>query len=227
MADEQALGVVLAGMGAYWLPEWAESLLRRRTTDRFVRAFYDEMRSSTERWFFAYSRLGGMALHASIAWWLIEQPFLFLEKLIMWIFLVMLHVIVLTDLMAWLIPNSVTYGGNLLFACYCWLDRPASFTRIGLAALLTYGIGYLVWRITGGIGMGDVKLLLMSVWLLGFDLLIALWLSSLSALLTVIGRSLVQGKWTGGSPFPYGPHLAGGITVTLFWGDAVSRWIGL
>lgn len=227
MPEALAWGVLLIGMGAYWLPEWAEGLVRRRISDRFVQTFYRRMNATAERLLFTYARIGGMLLHTASASWLIQQPFTLLYKLTFMIFLLLLNLVILTDLMAWLIPNSVTYSGTLLSASYCLLEHREAFMSIGLAALGIYAAGYLIWRRTGGIGMGDIKLLSMSVWLLGLDLFFAVWLSSVSALCTVAARAVVQGRWTSYSPFPYGPHLAVGMMVMLFWGDRVNRWIGL
>ncbi|MRG26799.1 prepilin peptidase [Laceyella tengchongensis] len=225
MVEWEGLAVLAAGMGAYWLPECAERFLRRRREDTLVRAFYRRMRPTAERLFFAYARVGIIALYAGLVWWVVQQPRSLPDKFAMVIFLSILFIVVLTDLMAWLIPNSLTLGGSLFFAIHSWFERPDSFGWLSLASLGIYGVGYLVWRKTKGIGMGDVKLLAMAVWLLGLDLFFALWLSSWSAFLTVVGRSLACGQWTGRSPLPYAPHLAAGMITALLFDGAVSHWL--
>ncbi|MCC6381986.1 MAG: prepilin peptidase [Dehalococcoidia bacterium] len=122
------------------------------------------------------------------------------------------------------LPNRLTYPGVLaaLAVCWAWPDRSAgdillggAFT-IGLAGLLLGG-GMLFGTVAGGLGIGDLKLMV----LIG---LIAGWPAAMGALFLgmlaggVPGLVLVVGG-RGRSYFSYGPYLAlGGLVALLFPG---------
>ncbi len=75
-----------------------------------------------------------------------------------------------------------------------------------------------------GMGMGDVKLAAMIGAFLGWKLTI------LSALLAVLvggplaGVLLATGRKGRRDPVPFGPFLAFGGTVSLFWGETILAW---
>jgi len=82
------------------------------------------------------------------------------------------------------------------------------------------------YRATGreGMGGGDIKLLAMVGAFLGWQsVLLVLLISSLTG--SVVGGLLmfVRGE-DSKLPIPFGPFLAAGAVVALFWGDAVFAW---
>lgn len=125
------------------------------------------------------------------------------------------------------LPNRLTYPGILaaLALCWAWPDRTVVDVLLGgafafaIAALLLGG-GLLFGAVAGGLGVGDLKLMV----LIG---LLAGWPAVMGALLLgmiaggIPGLALVL-TGRGRSYFSYGPYLAlGGILALLFPG-----WLG-
>ena len=107
---------------------------------------------------------------------------------------------------------------------------PTPLPTAFVGALVGGGILWLVaWTyhlVTGreGMGGGDVKLLAMIGAFLGWKgVLLTLLLSSFIG--SVIGVGLMlRHRADGRLAIPFGPFLALGAMVTLFWGDRIVRW---
>jgi leader peptidase (prepilin peptidase)/N-methyltransferase len=152
----------------------------------------------------------------------------------------------LIDFDTMILPNSLTQTG--LAIGLIW--------QIGLGFSdggLKNAIDYLFWAILSGViaiwlfdailiigtlivgkpamGGGDPKLAAMiGVWLGWQEVLITGFLAC--AIGTIIGISAIACGWLKkGQPFPFGPFLAIGALLTLFWGDSLLttylRWTGL
>ncbi|MEM8593745.1 MAG: A24 family peptidase [Pseudomonadota bacterium] len=131
-----------------------------------------------------------------------------------------------------LLPDSITLP-------LIWLGLLANYFNLYTSlenALLGAVFGYLsLWSIfwafkiaTGkdGMGQGDFKLLSALGAFLGVKMLLPIiLLSSLSG--TVVGVWMLLSKASEGSqPIPFGPHLAMGGMLCLFFGDTVLKLIG-
>ena len=129
-----------------------------------------------------------------------------------------------------LIPDVLSLPGialGLLFSL-----APGQIGWIDSALGVVVGGGVFVAIIAGsvlmlgqpGMGMGDVKLGAMLGAFLGWKLVL------LSVLLSVLvggplaAALLVTGRKGRRDPVPFGPFLALGGVVSLFWGDAVINW---
>lgn len=120
------------------------------------------------------------------------------------------------------IPNRVSYPAAILAAAFCWAwpDRTVSDIAIGAgfalgAGVIFFGLGLLA-RGTG-LGLGDVKLMLVIGLLLGwpvvmFALFGGVMLAGIPAVVLILrGRANAH--------FAYGPYLAaGGLAGLLFPG---------
>ena len=129
-----------------------------------------------------------------------------------------------------IIPNRITYPALVAFAVYlpvAWaFGAPLALgsAAIGFAA---YGGGlFIVALVSGGMGMGDVKLAALIGGVLGA---IGLGLVAVAvAAAIVIGAvgavvALARGAGRKGT-LPFGPALAGGAVIAAFWGQAIADW---
>ena len=77
---------------------------------------------------------------------------------------------------------------------------------------------------SGAFGGGDIRLMAVCGWFLGWRLILV---SALTALLLgglYAGAALVLGRRKPGDFFPFGPCLCLGMAVSLFWGETLIAW---
>lgn len=131
----------------------------------------------------------------------------------------------LTDIWTRLIPNVYTYSGIVMLLLMYLVSQPETFPSI-VIRFINYGIFFsLLARITGALGLGDVKLIAMaSICLDTYMLVFAIWLASLSALL-LLGIWLLQGKKVKRkTAIPFAPHLSIGIFISFISAPAHMDW---
>jgi leader peptidase (prepilin peptidase)/N-methyltransferase len=112
-----------------------------------------------------------------------------------------------------------------------WLDRlpgvlgSLSFWDSALALLIGGGFFYAVAVISrGGMGGGDIKLTAMMGAFLGLrDLSLAVFLSLVSGSLVGIAL-MILGRKTRKDIIPFGPFLALGGIMAVFWGERLIDW---
>ncbi|WP_410771105.1 prepilin peptidase [Fontibacillus sp. BL9] len=131
-----------------------------------------------------------------------------------------------TDLTARVIPNGalLVFASTLLTAVLLWSDRP--LLNHALGALVGGGFLLLLAVVTSGrgMGMGDVKLLALLGWVIGFPgVIIALFLASLTG--AVAGLLLkVARREEGRQTIAFGPFLAFGTLVVYMYGEEIIHW---
>jgi prepilin signal peptidase PulO-like enzyme (type II secretory pathway) len=122
-----------------------------------------------------------------------------------------------TDVLAYRVPNAVTYPailGALALGC---IVPDANWRAVVAGGLLFGGLLLIPSMITGGaMGMGDVKLAFFVGFALGLEFVVQAMLlmalaGGLAAAVLLITR--VRGK---GDPIPYAPFIAGGALFTMF-----------
>jgi leader peptidase (prepilin peptidase) / N-methyltransferase len=136
----------------------------------------------------------------------------------------------LIDLRHRIIPNRLTYPALLLFVpviLLAWtIGDAADPVRAGLGLLLYGGVLFIVAAISGGMGMGDVKLAAVIGLVLGSLGLRYVGVAAAAAI--VLGglgaiSALVMGKGRK-SAIPFGPYLAVGAVVAGLWGEPLASW---
>jgi leader peptidase (prepilin peptidase) / N-methyltransferase len=140
------------------------------------------------------------------------------------VFLSLLIALGLIDLEHQILPDPLTLGGAALFSAYSFINPEVSpLNALGSAlgsALLFYGLllAYLKLRKIEGLGMGDVKMMLLLGAFLGYErLIIAIFLASLSGLL--VGLWLIAFRHKNlRTALPFGTFLSLGAFAALFWG---------
>jgi leader peptidase (prepilin peptidase) / N-methyltransferase len=141
-------------------------------------------------------------------------------------FVILLVPVTLIDLDHRIIPNTLMLIGTVVSVAILLLTDPGALTEhliAGAAAggfLLVAAIAY-----PGGMGMGDVKLALVMGLFLGRNvapgLLAGFLLGSIVGGVIIARKGVKAGRKT---TVPFGPFLALGGLVGLFFGDAIVEW---
>jgi len=140
-----------------------------------------------------------------------------------------LLIITFIDLDIQIIPDSLSLGGIAagLVAVY-WLPITYKDALIGLVLggglLLAIIYGYYFLTRKEGMGGGDVKLLAMIGVFTGWQgVLFTVFMSSLLGTLVGVPYGLVK-KGTLKAAIPFGPFLALGALMYVFWGQQIIDW---
>lgn len=138
--------------------------------------------------------------------------------------------IALIDLRHRIIPNRLTYPALLLFApviLLAWaIGDAADPVRAGLGLLLYGGVLFIVAAISGGMGMGDVKLAAVIGLVLGSLGLRFVGVAAAAAIVlgglgAIVALAMGRGRK---SAIPFGPYLAVGAVVAGLWGEPLASW---
>jgi len=165
-------------------------------------------------------------LFVLVVWRFGLQPFV----PVLWLLVAALVTITFIDLDHQIIPDVISLPGIAIgFLCSFlipWVDWLDSLLGIlfGGGSLLLIAWGY--EKLTGkeGMGGGDIKLLAMLGAFLGWRAILPIvFFSSLIGTLVGVPVMLVSGKGRR-LAIPFGPFLALGALVYLFWGPQLIRW---
>lgn len=134
--------------------------------------------------------------------------------------------VTVTDLERRIIPNRIVLPA-LAAALVVQTARDPSAEWV-IAALAAGGF-FLALALVypAGLGMGDVKLAaFMGAWL-GRDVAVALFVGSLLGMLPALAAVATRGEKGRKQTLPYGPFLAAGGVIGLFFGEALlDAWLG-
>ena len=154
-----------------------------------------------------------------------------IEGVVYYAFIAALLVIIFIDIDHQIIPDVISLGGipiGFIAACFLipslnWLD---SLIGIFVGGGTLYLVAWCYLRITGavGMGLGDVKLLAMIGSFIGWQgVLLTIFMSS--GIGTVVGIADMLGKRKNMKMrIPFGPFLAMGAIIHLFWGSELIAW---
>lgn len=124
-----------------------------------------------------------------------------------------------------LLPDALTLlvlGGGTLYAFLYGAGAEAAAAAAAVALAF-----YLLYRCSGGLGLGDVKLAgALVLWLDGWEqaalfLVLAFGIGGICGLLL-----LLSGRKRRGDPVAFGPFLALAAVTTLLYGTQLCRWYG-
>jgi len=142
-----------------------------------------------------------------------------------------LVVITFIDLDHRIIPDVISLPGTVLGIAFSFapgFPRPVdSLVGVVVGAGILFFVLYAYEKIMGeeGMGLGDVKLLAMIGAFLGWQALpITVLVSSLTGSLVGVGYALVKGESVRKFPVPFGPFLALGAIVHIFFGVEIIQW---
>jgi leader peptidase (prepilin peptidase)/N-methyltransferase len=134
------------------------------------------------------------------------------------------------DIAKRIIPNAIVYPALVAFPVYlglaAWAGAPVDLVTMAIG-FVAYGGGlFVIALVSGGMGMGDVKLAAAIGLVLGSLGLSYVGVAAGAAIaLGGIGAvaALVLGRGRK-SAIPFGPYLAAGAAVAAFWGPSISAW---
>lgn len=146
-----------------------------------------------------------------------------LSRLAALVLVFLLVVITFIDLDHQLILDRISLPGiavGLVFAALLGRAVPSLLSALGAGAL----IAAIVIVSRGGMGGGDVKLAALMGAFLGWP---GIGVALFSGFMVggIVGMTLLALRLRGRKdPIPFGPALAAGALVGLFWGEAIARW---
>ena len=129
------------------------------------------------------------------------------------------------DLKHRIIPDAINLPGAVLVYATAVAAQPHRWAELlvgGLAGLLFLGGAWIVSP--KGMGLGDVKMVLMIGLALGKYVGVALFAAFCLSLVPSLGLLLVKGLRARKIGFPFGPFLAFGAVVALMWGPQIWDW---
>jgi leader peptidase (prepilin peptidase)/N-methyltransferase len=133
--------------------------------------------------------------------------------------------VTLTDLERRLIPNAILLAGAVAGVAIAAASDPASLGERGIAALAAGGFLFLVaLAYPRGMGMGDVKLVAMMGIYLGREIVPAVLIGFAAGALVGVAMMLRDGAAARKRAIPFGPFLALGGVVGLWFGDSIVDW---
>ncbi|HET9324749.1 MAG TPA: prepilin peptidase [Gaiellaceae bacterium] len=142
------------------------------------------------------------------------------EMLVAALFCAVLVAVSAIDLTHRIIPNRIVIPAFVVVLAANTLLEPSP--EWALAALGASGFLFLaVLAYPAGMGMGDVKLALLMGAALGKSVTVALMLAMVAALVPAVILLARHGSKARKMGIPFGPFLALGSVVALFWGDAL------
>jgi leader peptidase (prepilin peptidase)/N-methyltransferase len=134
-----------------------------------------------------------------------------------------LVIITRTDLEHRLIPDAIVLPSAVaLLALRTIADPGIEWVLSALAAGLVLFLVVLVHP--RGIGMGDVKLSAFLGAGLGVSVIVAMFVGFFVAFVPALILLVHKGREARKAAIPFGPFLALGGVVALFWGDAIIDW---
>ena len=148
------------------------------------------------------------------------------EWLVLFPFLTALIIITFIDLDHRIIPDVISLPGIVVGFLLSLRGEPGPVSSaIGILTggglLLAVAWGYHAWTGREGMGGGDIKLLAMIGAFLGWkSIFVTLFVGSVIGSIIGVIVMLYEGADTK-LAIPFGPFLAGGALVYLFWGDRI------
>jgi leader peptidase (prepilin peptidase)/N-methyltransferase len=136
-----------------------------------------------------------------------------------------LVVVTLTDLDLRVIPNKVVLAGAIAAVAIAALSDPDSLPERAIAAAAAGGFLFVVaLAYPRGMGMGDVKLVAMMGLFLGSAIAPALLIGFAAGALVGVGMMIRGGAAARKQAVPFGPFLALGGVIGLWFGEDIVDW---
>lgn len=143
------------------------------------------------------------------------------RMLLNWGFLAVLVSLFFIDLDYLIIPDRIVLPAAAIGLAAAIALQPSEWWQYVVAGLGAAGFLFLIALIwAGGMGFGDVKMALLMGFVLGSRVIVGLFAAFLLG--GVVGVALVAtGMRSRKDHIPFGPFLALGSTVALFWGESI------
>ena len=141
------------------------------------------------------------------------------------VFCFVLVTITLTDLDLRIIPNKIVLAGAIAAVAIAALTVPETLDTRAISAAIAGGVMFLVaLAYPRGMGMGDAKLVAMMGLFIGRAIAPATLIGFLLGAVVGIAMIVRQGAAARKSQIPFGPFLAAGGVIGLWFGDDMVQW---
>jgi leader peptidase (prepilin peptidase) / N-methyltransferase len=141
------------------------------------------------------------------------------------VFVTMLAAITLTDLERRIIPNKILIVGAVLAVAIVAVGDAGALPVRAVAAAAAGGLLFATaLAYPRGMGLGDVKLAATMGLFLGRNVAPAIFVALLAGALVGLAMIAVEGASARKRAIPFGPFLALGGVVGLFYGDQLVNW---
>ncbi len=161
---------------------------------------------------------------------ILHQFGLSFAALIYALFFSALMVVTFIDLSHQIVPDVITLPGMVLGLLAASTVLPPGPINSLIGLFLGGGLFYFVAILSvtllkkEGMGGGDIKLIAMIGAFLGWKgMLLTIFLAALSGSISGLFLVLCRGR-SRAEPIPFGPFLALGAMVSLFWGPEILHW---
>lgn len=137
-----------------------------------------------------------------------------------------LIVIFFTDLKYGIIPDKIIFPAIIISLLYLILNTKYLILSSLLSGLGVFIFFFLLFIVTRGKGMGfgDVKYVFLMGLILGFPkIAIGLYIAFVTGAIISLILILFKKKKMFGSTVPFGPFLAAGTIIALFWGEIILK----
>ena len=148
------------------------------------------------------------------------------EVIVAWIFVSLLVIITVSDLSTMLIPNKILlFFGTIIFLFRLTIAPLHPWWDVFVGAAVGFSLLLIIAIVSkGGMGGGDIKLFAVLGMYFGWqDVLLAFFFSVFVGAV-IGGIGLLIGKVKRKSPMPFGPAIAIGSVLTLFFGEEIVAW---
>ena len=169
-------------------------------------------------------------IHGVGYFFILRQFGLSSAALIYALFFTSLVAVTFIDLSHQIVPDVITLPGMVLGLLAASTVLPPGPINSLIGLFLGGGLFYLVAILSvtllkkEGMGGGDIKLIAMIGAFLGWKgMLLTIFLAALSGSISGLFLVLFRGR-SRAEPIPFGPFLALGAMVSLFWGSEILRW---
>jgi leader peptidase (prepilin peptidase)/N-methyltransferase len=133
--------------------------------------------------------------------------------------------ITLTDLEQRIIPNKVVLGGAIAAVAIVALGEPDDLVEHAAAAAIAGGLMFVIaLAYPRGMGMGDAKLVAMIGLFIGRAVAPATLIGFLLGAVVGVVMIARQGAGARKQAIPFGPFLAVGGVIGLWFGDDIVQW---
>lgn len=163
---------------------------------------------------------------------LTQSPLPYLQPAFWLVIGILLLIVVISDLISTLIPDYAVVGLGILALLYrlylvsAGVMEPLDLWRaIFIGESLAVLFGLIIAMTKGrGMGWGDVKLILVLGWLVGYPrMVVGTFLSFfIGAMVGIVLLAFKKRRF--GQAIPFGPFLVLGALLALVWGNSIWSW---
>lgn len=148
------------------------------------------------------------------------------EAIVAFVFVSLLIVITVSDISTMLIPNKILlFFGSIILLLRLTIAPLDSWWDTFVGAMVGFTLLLIIAIVSnGGMGGGDIKLFAVLGLYFGWQHVLLAFFLSVFVGAVIGGVGLLLGKIKRKTPMPFGPAIAIGSVITLFFGEQLLLW---